>query len=275
MSYLTKRRLLELDARLTERDREVATVVEQLRLVSGTQLARLFFAHHGLAPARARLARGALARLTELRVLSRLDRVIGGARSGSGAWVYEVGPAGERLLAYWRGEGLGRTRPAHEPGQRFVAHTLAVAETSVRIREAEREGRFEVVDFQAEPECWRRSVGLGGRQDVLKPDAFVWLAQGEFLDAWWLEIDLGTESSRVLKRQCLAYARHFQTGREQHERGVFPKVLWVVPGRARGELLARVIKELPEVVRELFTITTDAPLIEILAAGAGGLEATS
>lgn len=265
--YLTKQRLLMLDARLTDRDREIARVVEQLRLISGRQLERLFFAHGGMPASRARLARVALRRLTEARVLSRLGRTVGGARAGSGAWIYELGPAGERLLGYWRGEGIGRTRQPHEPGQRFVTHTLTIAESYVRIREAERAGRFEVVEVQTEPKVWRKTVGPAGRLDVLKPDAYLALAQGGYLDAWWLELDLGTESSRVVTRQCLAYQRYRQTGREQREYGVFPKVLWVVEDHARGELLARVVAQLPEHVRDLFVITTQPAMIEVLALG--------
>jgi hypothetical protein len=273
--YLTRRKLAELDARLTDRDREIAGLVNHLRLVSGRQLQRLYFAHGGVPASQERLARSALARLVELEVLTRLERPVGGVRGGSGAWVYEAGPAAQRLFAYWRGDGFGRVRPSHEPGQRFVRHTLAVSEIYTRVREAARDGRFEFVDFHAEPDCWRSGVGPGGNVEVLKPDAFVQLAHGEFLDAWLLEIDLATESSRVLHRQCVAYARYFQTGREQRERGVFPRVLWIVPDQQRGDLLTRVLAGLPAETRELFTVTTEAAAVEVMALGAGSTEEPS
>ena len=266
MTYLTTKRLLELDVRLTDRDREITKTVAKLRLVSGTQLERLFFAHGGMPPSRARLTRGALARLTEMGLLTKLARTVGGARGGSGAYVFEIGAAGERLLAYWRGEGLARTRPAHEPGQRFVAHTLAIAEMYVRLVEAERDQRIEVLAFETEPAAWRRYVGIGSREIVLKPDAFVRIGNGDYEDSWFLEVDLATESSVVLRRQCQAYLSYLQIGREQHDHGVFPRVLWTVPNRARGELLQRVIESLPGEAARLFVITLDACLVDVLAA---------
>ena len=43
----------------------------------------------------------------------------------------------------------------HEPGLAFVRHTLAVTELYVRLREAERAGTLELLEFEPEPECWR------------------------------------------------------------------------------------------------------------------------
>lgn len=266
MTYLTTKRLLDIDGRLTERDREIATTVARLRLVSGTQLERLFFAHGGMPASRARLARSALARLTELGLLAKLARTVGGVRGGSGAFVYETGPAGERLLAYWRGEGIARARTAHEPGQRFVAHSLAITETYVRLVEAVRDGRIELLSFDTEPVAWRRYVGLGAHEVILKPDAFVRIGVGEFEDSWFIEVDLATESSTVLRRQARAYLAYLQTGREQRAHGVFPRVLWTVPDRARGELLQRVIESLGGEAERLFTITLDGLLLDTLAA---------
>ncbi len=59
--YWTARRLRDLDARLTERDRAVLGRVAALRFVSGGQLARLHFADTP-----ERTAREALLRLTRL-----------------------------------------------------------------------------------------------------------------------------------------------------------------------------------------------------------------
>jgi len=118
-------------------------------------------------------------------------------------------------------------------------------------------------------------VGIGGRDVILKPDAFVRLGSGPFEDSWWLEVDLATESSTVLKRQCQAYLSYLQTGREQHVHGVFPRVLWIVPDKRRGDLLKRAISTLPATPGELFVITLQACLVDVLAPASIASEATS
>src|SRR5437763_1163574 len=89
------------------------------------------------------------------RLSARSSGRVGGVRAGSDGFIYEVDQAGQRLCAYWRGEGLARTRGAHEPGLQFVEHRLAISEVSVRLVEAARGGSFELVDWQSEPAAWR------------------------------------------------------------------------------------------------------------------------
>lgn len=266
MTYLTTQRLLTLDRQLTDRDRAITRTVAAWRLMSGDHLQRLFFADGGPSASRARVGRSALARLTELGLLRRLERVIGGVRGGSAGFVYEVAPAGERLLAYWNGEGLKRPRGTHEPGRRFVTHTLAVSDAAVRLREAERAGRADVLELEGEPAAWRHHVGPGGRRLTLKPDAYARLVVGDYEDSWFIEIDLATESSSAVRRQCEAYLGYYRSGREQAAREVFPRVLWVVPDRPRGELLQRVVAGLGGPAEELFVITTDSAMVETMVA---------
>ena len=175
-----------------------------------------------------------LARLVEQRVLDRLERRQGGAGGGSSAWVYALGPAGVRMVAYWAGEGLPRSRGAHEPGAAWTAHTLAVSELYVRLREAERAGRVELLAFDAEPACWRRYTRLGGAAGVLKPDAYVRLGIGEYEDSFLVEVDLGTEHRGQLTRQHHAYGEYFRSGVEQAKTGVFPRCAVDRARRAAG-----------------------------------------
>ena len=140
------------------------------------------------------MARKSLARLVELRVLSRLERRVGGVRAGSAAYVYETGLAGQRLVTYWQGEGITRIRGAHEPGAAFVAHTLATSEVYVSLTEAARISQLELLAFEAEPDCWRDYIGIGGKRAVLKPDIYLRLGLDEFEDSWFVEVDRATES---------------------------------------------------------------------------------
>jgi hypothetical protein len=246
------------------RDRQIVEVTARLTLVSSGQLVNLFFYSISNSSTRSRRARRVLGRLVELRVLDRLERRRGGVGGGSSAWVYALGPAGRRMVAYWAGEGLPRSRGAYEPGVVWTAHTLAVSDLYVRLREAERAGRVELLDFDAEPVCWRRYTRLGGVAGVLKPDAYIRLGVGEFEDSFFAEIDLGSERRGQLARQHHAYRDYFRAGVEQTKTGVFPSVLWIVPDPRRVVLFDDIHRGLPEQTRRLFTVATSEQALAVL-----------
>jgi Replication-relaxation len=246
------------------RDRQIVEAVARLTLVSGGQLSDLFFSSISNPATRARLARRVLTRLVEQRVLDHLERRQGGAGGGSSAWVYALGPAGRRMVAYWAGEGLPRSRGAHEPGVAWTAHTLAVSDLYVRLREAERAGRVELLAFDTEPTCWRRYSRLASAAGVLKPDAYVRLGIGEFEDSFFIEADMGSERRGQLTRQHHAYQEYFRSGVEQTKTGVFPSVLWIVPDARRVALLQDIHRRLPKQTRRLFMVVNSARALEVL-----------
>ena len=174
-------------------------------------------------------------------LLRRLARRVGGVRAGSDGFIYEVDQAGQRLCAYWRGEGLARTRGAHEPGVQFVEHRLAISEVHVRLAEAARGGSFELVDWQSEPAAWRPFLGAMAARQVLKPDAYVVLARGDAELIWFVEVDRGTVSAAALRRQLTTYVAFWRSGHPGEE--VMPRVLWLVPDATRAERLAQLASE--------------------------------
>jgi len=273
-------RLVALADAMPLHERQVVETVACLTLVSGRQLSDLFFyfsfssssvpAFSAASSTHARRVRRVLARLVEQRVLDRLERRRGGVGGGSGSWVYALGPAGRRLVAYWAGEGLPRSRSAHEPGATWTAHTLAVSELYVRLREAERTGRVELLAFDAEPGCWRAYTRLGGAAGVLKPDAFVRLGAGDFEDAFLVEVDMGSEHRGQLTRQHHAYHEYFRSGVEQAKTGVFPGVLWIAPDARRVALLMDIQRGLPAQARRLFTVATGEQALGVLCDPATG-----
>jgi hypothetical protein len=269
-------RLVALADEMPLRDRRIVETVARLTLVSGGQLVDLAFCEIANPSTRARRGRRVLGRLVEQRVLDRLERRRGGVGGGSSAWVYALGPAGRRIVAYWAGEGLPRSRGAHEPGAAWTAHTLAVSDLYVRLRRAERTGRVELLAFDGEPACWRRYMRLGGAAGVLKPDAYIRLGVGEFEDSFFAEIDLGSERRGQLTRQHHAYREYFRSGVEQATTGVFPGVLWIVPDAKRVALLADIHRGLPEQTRRLFMLATSEQALATLcglatdATAAGG-----
>lgn len=260
-------RLVALADGLPLRDRQIIETIARLSLVSGGQLVDLFFESISNPSTRSRRARRSLGRLVEQRVLDRLERRQGGVGGGSSAWVYALGPAGRRMVAYWAGEGLPRSRKPYEPSAMWTAHTLAVSDLYVRLREVERAGRVELLAYDAEPACWRRFARLGGTVGVLKPDAYLRLGVGEFEDSFFIEMDLGSERRGQLTRQHHAYREYFRAGVEQTKTGVFPGVLWIVPDAQRVALLSDIHRGLPEQTRRLFTVVTSELALGVL----GGL----
>lgn len=254
--------LVDLASRLSMRDQAIIDAVAGLRLLSARQLERLLFAEITHPGTRARLARRVLARLVTLGVLGRLERRVGGVRAGAAGHVYFTAAAGQRLLAFWRGEGLKRTRNPYEPTSAFVRHTLAVAELYVQLIEADRERQLGLLDFQSEPGCWCPFIGPAGAQLILKPDARVRLAVGEGEEEHaFIEVDCGTEGRTALTRKCRAYVAYWHSGAE---REVFPRVVWVTTNQQRLNLLGEVCASMPAEAWKLFLVSTPDRVLSVL-----------
>jgi len=266
VNRLSQARLLTLAGELSERDRQIIETVMRLRLVSGTQLERLFFAATPNPASRARLARRTLARLVSLRLLDRLERRIGGVRAGAAGHVYYATPGGQRLAAYWQGDGLRRARSGYEPMASFVRHTLGIAESYVQLVEAERAGSVELLDFQSEPTAWQSYSGPGGARLMLKPDAFVRVGvSAEEEERAYLEIDCGTEGRAALARKCRAYLMAWQAGVGG---AVFPRVVWITTTERRVALLTAICASMPAEAWKLFVVTTPERALGVLMGAA-------
>ena len=275
MKRVSVAHVLAMAEGMAARDREIVRAVARLSVLSGAQIIELCFWDIPEPQTRARRARRVLGRLSEQRVLERLERPRqGGAGGGSASWVYALGPAGRRIVAYWSGEGLPRSRAAEEPGVGWTAHRLAVGDLYMQLRNAERQGRVELLAFDGEPACWRRYTRLGGATGVLKPDAFVRLGVGEYEDSFFAEADLGSERRGQLLRQHRAYAEYFRSGVEQANNGVFPAIVWIVSDRKRAALFEDVARGLPRALRALFTVTTADSALEVFCGEADASHST-
>lgn len=252
--------LEHLRERLSERDTAIIWFVHRHRFATSSQLRRLFFSGHASAGAATRACTRVLDRLLILRLLTRLERRIGGNQRGSAAYVWCLDILGERLT---RKEG-GSRRRFHEPSCAFLAHTLAITETHVSVREAQRGGIFTVDRFDIETEAWRPYLTRMGTKTMLKPDAMTSLSTTSYTDHWYLEIDRATESLPVLLRKCCAYEDYRHTGRGQAEYGLFPRVLWVMPTPARIARLRAAVAAEPSLPGGLFVYTTPERLIPTL-----------
>lgn len=262
----TPRRVAELSERLSERDRMLVATLGRLRLACARQLERLHFTE-STSLSNARNARRVLSQLTQLDVVARLDRRVGGVRAGSAGYVYALGAAGQHLLGAG-GPAGGQIRRPWTPGSAFIRHRLAITELYVGLVEAERRGALEVVSFQAEPQAWRSYSGPGGGQLLLKPDAYAVVAAGDYEHVWFIEVDLATESPAALRRKCHTFCRYRASGREQATGGLFPLVVFLVPTAARADVVRRVIAGLPVSERGVFRVGLLADAAATLAGGA-------
>jgi hypothetical protein len=247
---LSARRLALIEARLSPRDREVMAIVARFRVMSGGQLQRLFWPE-GAPQTRARLARHGLSRLCDLGVLAPLARRVGGVRAGSSGRCFALGIAGQRLSAR---ESYRQARSPHTPGERHLAHTLAVAELYVQLVEAERWGLAHIHAFDAEPACWRAYAGPWGARLTLKPDAFLKIGAGEWAYSWLVEQDMATESSTTIGRKARRHLDYLQSGAEIRVRGVAPRVIWIVPDERRASVIRGVLEPLGGEARKLFAV---------------------
>jgi hypothetical protein len=199
-------------------------------------------------------------RLTELRVVIRLERRVGGVRAGSEGYIFGLSGLGHAVLALGQ-EDARRHRKVPETRLAFESHVLAVTELAVCLGEQATAGRCALEEFRAEPGCWRRFGGLGGGHRILKPDAFLRLGVGDYETSAFIEQDMATESLPTIGRKLAVYLDYWRSGIEQELYDVFPRVWWLVPHPKRLAALREAIQELPHEAHELFTVvlTQHAP----------------
>ncbi|MBY6676253.1 replication-relaxation family protein [Rhodococcus sp. BP-332] len=133
---------------LSDRDWAILRSVEAHRFLTTAQITRLHFADHAEASGPA-LTRRVLGRLRGRRLLTTLERRIGGVRAGSSGLVFCVDVVGDRLLR--RDTNRPSRRRFSEPSTSFLRHTLTVAETHVSLVEADRAAKCQLVRCDIEP----------------------------------------------------------------------------------------------------------------------------
>jgi len=233
--------------------------VAQFRFMTGQQIEQLHFSRtdHDSTASAARATRRTLAVLARERVLLRLQRRVGGARAGSGSFIYALGPVGHRLLA------LDRPRPRYrEPSTTFIDHTLGVAQLFVDLSTAGRDGAFDVLGYQSEPTCWRQ-FSWRGSPATLRPDLYVALGVDEFEHRWFCEVDNGTEHLPAIIKKCRQYEAYYQSGKEQAAHGVFPRVCWLVRDERRERTLRRAINADARLTPQLFVVAQRSAAIDM------------
>lgn len=248
---VTASRVAELTGRLDTTDLAIIEILARVRVATGAQLHRVL---NEPAADRARQLRRRLARLSEKRLVIRLERQIGGVKAGSSGFVYALDVAGQRLAGLGGPAGGTRLRRPWTPGPMFLRHSLAITDCYVELVMASRDSDAELVSFATEPHCWRDFIGRHGQRTWCKPDAHVTVGLGEYELTSVIEVDLGTEGTTALARKFDRYIDLYQSGTEQRRSGVFPRVIWLAESDARVEMITEVAARLDPTMWQLFVV---------------------
>ncbi|RBO88481.1 protein involved in plasmid replication-relaxation [Nocardia puris] len=96
--------------------------------------------------------------------------------------------------------------------------------------QADRARQLELLRCEIEPTSWRTYVGVGGARLTLKPDLYAETATppgSDYVDAAFIEIDMGTEHLPTLLKKCRDYESYRRQGIEQERAdNTFPTVVW-------------------------------------------------
>lgn len=245
---LTSIRLRRLAEELPARYTAVLPHLERARVLTGNQLDRLLAEAEVDSHTTARVRRRIMNRLCDLGLADTLERRIGGVRAGSAGHIYTLTSAGHKLLALINGaQPPQRARHSHNPGTLFLAHALAISEIYASLIRASRAGGFRVAVFVTEPHSWWPQ----GDGTFLRPDAYTLLATTGYSDAWWIEVDLATETLPRLRRKLHTYLDFAHRGGIGPD-SVLPHVLLTAPNRQRHAAIEALITGLPPPSEQLF-----------------------
>ncbi|MEW2424568.1 replication-relaxation family protein [Streptomyces nigra] len=251
-------RVVRLRAKLSPRDIGVLASLHRVRLLSLKQIQRLIVVD-GSPRARTRRAQLMMTRLTELGVVTRFSRIVGGVRAGSSGYIYSLSGLGQAVLN--TGGPLGGRRRVWESKPYFQDHMLVVAELYVQLVERHRQGQGDLLAYDAEPANWRHFTGPGGELVQIKPDAYARIGRAAIEHSSFIEVDMSTETLPTIQKKSQRYIDYWRSGMEQQWRGVFPKVVWLVQSQQRAQKIRGVIGRLALDAQALFTVglLTDGP----------------
>jgi hypothetical protein len=250
---VTAEHALKLAEHLTDRDRCIAVECYEQHVLTTDQLRRLYFT-------RTRLATRRLNTLYELRVLDRF-RPMKPRGEGTAPYHWILDEAGAAVVADYKGIAVDELRYSH-------ANALALASSRNLTHHVESNEFFtrlavESVRAGGELAEWygvRTLAHLFANATV--PDGYGVLTLPERASAHLLlELDRGTEASRVLRAKAESYARTLPHSSLAELR---PVVILAVPSerRARTATSAVAGAGVPIVVA-VWSATSDAPVLPI------------
>ena len=270
---LSKKRLEEYDRIFSEQDKSILRSLRKLRYLTANQVQRLHYIDNASLNAAQRATRRVMSKLQGYGVVESLGRRIGGVRAGSNSFVWTLTEAGVHLLHINDPEFSFRKR-GFEPSLNFLKHTLAVSEVYIQLKEVCGRYQLKLVKAEMEPECWRGYTGMDGKPATMKPDMFAITDSGEYVDSWFIEVDLATESPSKVLDKCRRYVYYCNSGIEQKAHEVFPLVVWLVYNENRKAKLQQYIadcREMSEASKSIFAVITPDEFEVLISGGVDAL----
>ena len=226
------------------------------RFATTTQLARLTAPEYASPASALRQTQSHLASLAQQRLLTSLERRVGGWQGGSAVTIWAATTRGHRRVAAENGEGeeVPRRQRPREVSTTFLDHLLAITEVRTSIEEAVRQEADTEAKVALEPDCWRTRLGTSGQPQVLRPDLAVTITSPAYEDHYLIEVDRATENPGRVIATCWRYQEHQATSAQASDDGVFPLVVWLVPNDRRRHRLERAIAHSTGLLRDLFRV---------------------
>ena len=211
------------------------------RFATTTQLARLTALEYALPASALRQTQRHLASLAQQRLLTSLERRVGGWQGGSAVTVWAATTRGQR---------------PREVSTTFLDHLLAITEVRTSIEEAVRQEEDTEAAVALEPDCWRTALSPSGQVQVLRPDLAMTITSPAYEDRYLIEVDRATENPGRVIATCWRYQEHQATSAQASDGDgdVFPLVVWLVPTDRRRHLLERAIAHSTGLLRDLFRV---------------------
>ena len=220
------------------------------RFATTTQLARLTAPEYASPASALRQTQRHLASLAQQRLLTSLERRVGGWQGGSAVTVWAATTRGQRLVTA-EGEEVPRRQRPREVSTTFLDHLLAITEVRTSIEEAVRQEADTEAMVALEPDCWRTALSPSGQVQVLRPDLAVTITSPAYEDRYLIEVDRATENPGRVIATCWRYQEHQA---QASDGDVFPLVVWLVPTDRRRHRLERAIAHSTGLLRDLFRV---------------------
>ena len=224
------------------------------RFATTTQLARLTALEYASSASALRQTQRHLANLAQQRLLTSLERRVGGWQGGSAVTIWAATTRGQRLVATGEGDEVPRRQRPREVSTTFLDHLLAITEVRTSVEEAVRQEADTEATVALEPECWRTALSPSGQVQVLRPDLAVTITSPAYEDRYLVEVDRATENPGRVIATCWRYQEHQAATSQASDGDVFPLVVWLVPTDRRRHRLERAIAHSTGLLRDLFRV---------------------